>query len=68
MERFYAGDDTSTGRIADVISGIARNGGFEKTKAAIADYIDRAKASLTPLGNAPARAEFVAVADALLVG
>ncbi len=68
VERFYAGDDTSTGRIADVISGIARNGGFDKTKAAIVDYIDRAKTSLAPLGNAPARAEFVAVADALLVG
>ena len=68
VERFYAGDDTSADRIADVIGGIARNGGFEKTKAAIADYIERAKTSLAPLGNAPARAEFVAVADALLVG
>jgi octaprenyl-diphosphate synthase len=68
VERFYAGDDTSTDRIADVISGIARQGGFDKTKAAIADYLERAKTSLAPLGNAPARAEFVAVADALLVG
>jgi octaprenyl-diphosphate synthase len=68
VERFYAGDDTSTNRIADVISGIARHGGFDKTKAAIADYLERAKASLAPLGNAPARAEFVAVAEALLVG
>ena len=68
VERFYADDDTSTDRIADVISGIARNRGFDKTKAAIADYIERAKASLAPLGNAPARAEFVAVADALLAG
>jgi octaprenyl-diphosphate synthase len=68
VERFYADDDTSADRIADVIGGIARNGGFEKTKAAIADYIERAKTSLAPLGNAPARVEFVAVADALLVG
>jgi octaprenyl-diphosphate synthase len=68
VERFYADDDTSTNRIAGVISGIARNRGFDKTKAAIASYIERAKASLAPLGNAPARAEFVAVADALLVG
>jgi octaprenyl-diphosphate synthase len=68
VERFYVDDDTSADRIADVIGGIARNGGFEKTKAAIADYIERAKTSLAPLGNAPARAEFVAVADALLVG
>ena len=68
VERFYGEDDTSTDRIADIIGGIAAHGGFEKTKAAIADYIERAKASLAPLGNAPARAEFVAVADALLVG
>jgi geranylgeranyl pyrophosphate synthase len=68
VERFYAGDDTSTDRLASVIAGIARAGGFEKTKAVIAEYIERAKASLAPLGNAPARAEFVAVADALLVG
>jgi geranylgeranyl pyrophosphate synthase len=68
VERFYNEDDTSTDRIADIIGAIARNGGFDKTQAAIADYIERAKTSLAPLGNAPARAEFVAVADALLVG
>jgi geranylgeranyl pyrophosphate synthase len=68
VERFYDGDDTTPARIAGVIAGIARHGGFEKTKALIAEYLERAKASLTPIGNAPARAEFVAVADALLVG
>jgi geranylgeranyl pyrophosphate synthase len=67
VERFYAGDDTSPSQIAGVIAGIARQGGFEKTKALIAEYIERAKAALAPIGNAPARAEFVAVADALLV-
>ncbi|HEV8020384.1 MAG TPA: polyprenyl synthetase family protein, partial [Candidatus Lustribacter sp.] len=67
VERFYAGDDTSPAQIAGVIAGIARQGGFEKTKALIAEYIERAKAALAPIGNAPARAEFVAVADALLV-
>ena len=51
-----------------VIAGIARQGGFEKTKALIAEYLERAKASLAPIGNAPARAEFIAVADALLAG
>ena len=66
VERFYAGEDTSNGRIAGVIQGIARNGGIDKTKAAIADYLERAKTSLAPLGTAPARAEFVAIADALL--
>lgn len=66
VERFYAGDDTTPAQIAGIIAGIARQGGFEKTKALIAEYIERAKASLASLGNAPARAEFVAVADALL--
>jgi octaprenyl-diphosphate synthase len=66
VERFYTGDDTSNGRIAGVIAGIAGRGGLDKTKAAIAEYIERAKTSLAPLGNAPARAEFVAIADALL--
>jgi geranylgeranyl pyrophosphate synthase len=68
VERFYDGDDTTPARIAGVIAGIARQGGFEKTKALIAEYLERAKASLAPIGNAPARAEFVAVADALLIG
>jgi octaprenyl-diphosphate synthase len=66
VERFYAEDDTTPARIAAVIAGIARQGGFEKTKAVIAEYIERAKASLAPIGAAPARADFVAVADALL--
>jgi geranylgeranyl pyrophosphate synthase len=68
VERFYEGDDTTPARIAGVIAGIAKQGGFEKTKALIAEYLERAKASLAPIGNAPARAEFIAVADALLAG
>lgn len=66
LERFYAEDDTTNERIAGVIAGIRDNDGFVKTKAAIAEYLERAKTSLAPLGNAPARAEFVAIADALL--
>jgi geranylgeranyl pyrophosphate synthase len=66
VERFYAEDDIQPERLAGVIAGIARLGGFRKTQAAIADYIERAKASLAPFGNAPARAEFVAIADALV--
>jgi geranylgeranyl pyrophosphate synthase len=66
VERFYNEDDTTPERISGVIAGIARQGGFEKTKAAIAEYLERAKAALAPIGNAPARAEFVAVADAML--
>jgi geranylgeranyl pyrophosphate synthase len=66
LERFYDEDDTTRERIAGVIAGIAAGGGLAKTRAAIADYLERAKASLAPLGNAPARAEFVAIADTLL--
>jgi geranylgeranyl pyrophosphate synthase len=67
VERFYAEDDTTDGRIAGIIDAIGSHGGFDQTKATIADYLERAKTSLAPLGNAPARAEFVAIADALLV-
>jgi octaprenyl-diphosphate synthase len=66
VERFYAEDDETRGRIAEIVHGIGSHGGFVKTQAAIADYLDRAKMSLAPLGNVPARAEFVAIADALL--
>lgn len=66
LERFYAEDDTRAERIAELIAAIAARGGLAKTKAAIGEYIERAKASLAPLGNAPARAELLAIADALL--
>ncbi len=66
VERFYAGDDTTRERIAGIIGGIAAHGGIHKTRAAISEYIERAKTSLAPLGNTPARAAFVAIADALL--
>jgi geranylgeranyl pyrophosphate synthase len=66
VERFYAEDDTTDGRIAGMIDAIGSHGGFDQTKATIAEYLERAKTSLAPLGNAPARAEFVAIADALL--
>ena len=66
VERFYAADDTTNERIDGIIAGIAAHGGFDKTKAALNEYIERAKTSLAPLGNAPARAEFVAIAETLL--
>ena len=66
VERFYTGDDETRERIGGMVRAIGANGGFEKTQAAINDYVQRAKMSLAPLGNVPARAEFVAIADALL--
>ncbi|MGD0472519.1 MAG: polyprenyl synthetase family protein [Candidatus Velthaea sp.] len=66
VERFYAEDDETLERISGIVRGIGAHGGFVKTKLAIAEYLERAKMSLAPLGNVPARAEFVAIADALL--
>jgi geranylgeranyl pyrophosphate synthase len=68
VERFYAEDDETHERIAGIVGGIGAHGGFAKTTVAIADYLERAKMALAPLGNVPARAEFVAIADALLKG
>ena len=66
VERFFEADDDSTERIAEIVAGIGRSGGLTKTEASLAGYVERAKASLAPLGNAPARAELAALADALL--
>jgi geranylgeranyl pyrophosphate synthase len=66
VERFYAEDDETRERIAGIVQGIGLHGGFAKTRVAVADYLERAKMSLAPLGNVAARAEFVAIADALL--
>jgi len=51
--------------IAALVAGVERCGGLAATREAIAGYVERAKMSLAPLGTAPARAEFVALADAL---
>jgi geranylgeranyl pyrophosphate synthase len=66
LDRFYSEDDTTRERIATAITGITAHGGLNKTWAAIAEYFDRAKSALAPLGNVPARAELIAIADALL--
>jgi len=66
LERYYGGDDDSPERVAGIVAGIAAQGGLTATRVAVADYVTRAKAALAPLGNLPARAEFLAIADALL--
>ncbi len=66
LERFYTEDNETRERISGIVRGIGASGGFAKTKLAIAEYLERAKMALAPLGNVPARAEFVAIADALL--
>lgn len=66
VERFFAANDDTPGRIAEIVAGIASQGGPAKTETALAGYVERAKKSLAPLGNAPARSELAALADALL--
>lgn len=66
VERFYAEDDETRERISGIVRNIGSRGGFKKTQSAVVDYLERAKMALTPLGNVPARAEFIAIADALL--
>ena len=66
VERFFAEKDDTRERIAGVVAGIAAAGGLARTESVLAGYVERAKNSLSPLGNAPARSELVALADALL--
>jgi geranylgeranyl pyrophosphate synthase len=66
LERYYTGDDESPERVAGIVAAIGSHGGLTATRTAVAEYVGLAKAALAPLGNLPARAEFVAIADALL--
>jgi octaprenyl-diphosphate synthase len=66
IERFYGDEDD--GRIAEILRGIAGAGGVAKTRESIGNYVERAKQSLAPLGNAPARSNLVELADALTLG
>lgn len=66
IERFYGDEDD--GRIAEILRGIAAAGGVAKTRESIGNYVERAKQSLAPLGNAPARSNLVELADALTLG
>jgi geranylgeranyl pyrophosphate synthase len=66
VERFFTEDDDTRERIAGIVAGIGVHGGLANTETALAGYVERAKQSLAPLGNAPARSELIALADALL--
>lgn len=63
VERFYTGKDDGT---AAVIEAIGRFGGLDGTREQIAQYAERAKLSLAPLENSPAKAELSRLADTLL--
>ncbi|HKU68627.1 MAG TPA: polyprenyl synthetase family protein [Candidatus Baltobacteraceae bacterium] len=64
VERFYAGEKDA--QIAAVIAAIERCGGLDGTREHIVQYARRAKLSLAPLENSPAKAELGRLADALL--
>jgi octaprenyl-diphosphate synthase len=64
VERFYAGG--RDGQTGPVIAAIERWGGLAGTREQIAQYAHRAKLSLAPLENSPAKAELARLADALL--
>jgi geranylgeranyl pyrophosphate synthase len=67
VARYYRGDGRAEERatVSRLVKGVADAGGLEKTREAIGTYVERAKMSLAPLGNAPARAELSALADGL---
>lgn len=66
VRRSYTGrGGAEPAAVGALVRGIAEAGGLSRTRDAIAAYVERAKMSLAPLGNAPARAELVGLADAV---
>jgi geranylgeranyl pyrophosphate synthase len=67
LERYFHGRSGAGGPEASarIIAAVGEAGGFTRTREVITTYVERAKASLAPLGTAPARAELVALADAI---
>lgn len=61
VARFYGGE----GDISRIIREISDHGGFHRTREHIAQYCQRAKMSLAPLGEARARARLHHLADTL---
>jgi geranylgeranyl pyrophosphate synthase len=66
LARYFDGNPGRGSReAARLIAEVGEAGGFTRTREVIGSYVERAKASLAPLGTAPARAELVALADAI---
>jgi len=70
LERFYSGahGGPEPPAVGALIAQIADAGGLSKTAQTIAAYCEQAKTALVPLGNAPARSNLIALADALVRG
>jgi len=67
LERYFHSEpeETDADALRELAERILDAGGADKTQAAIAGYVERAKLSLAPLGAAPARAELALLADSL---
>ena len=67
LQRYYGdGSSAPADEVEALLAGIAGAGAVPRTREAIAGYIERAKLALAPLGNEPARANLVELADALV--
>ncbi len=66
LERFFEEPSPDRHDLGAAIDAVRASGGVDRTEAVLAGYVERAKQSLAPLGNAAARAELAALADALL--
>ena len=65
-ELYAADDDAATPeRIASLVRGIARLGGIERTREAIAASVERATISLAPLESSPTRTRLIELARGL---
>jgi len=65
LERFYGEAEPEQGAVAATVAELVAAGAVRATREAIAEYVERAKQALTPLGDAPARAALVEFAEAL---
>ncbi len=66
LERFFEESEPDRTHVDAMLDAVRASGGLQRTEAVLAGYVERAKQSLAPLGNATARAELAALADALL--
>jgi geranylgeranyl pyrophosphate synthase len=65
VARYYGSGTDDPSAVGDILTRVAASGGLDRTREAIAGYVERAKMSLAPLGTAPARGELVALAEHL---
>jgi octaprenyl-diphosphate synthase len=66
FEHAYGADEPHD--IRELVEAVIAGGALERSATVIEGYIERAKQSLAPLGNAPARANLITLADTLATG